>query len=88
MNSRCGNLHSVAQGRSIDVVCPSLQGRYVHIGIQGSQKILTLCEVEVRAATHGATRISVREVEVIAEAPFKQDFDRDEGIFRVPQDGY
>jgi len=48
-----GQQYSVAQGQSLDVSCSSAAGRYVFVGIPGGSKILTLCEVAVKAHSGG-----------------------------------
>lgn len=54
-NTKCGDLHSVAQGQTLDVYCSGAVGRYVFVVIPGSSKTLTLCEVEVNAVDPAAS---------------------------------
>ena len=47
-SNRCGELKHIRQNSDDVVICrPPVIGRYVTIVIPGSQKILTLCEVQV-----------------------------------------
>ena len=43
---KCGGLHTV-KGASKVISCPNMVGRFLTITIPGSNKILTLCEVEI-----------------------------------------
>ncbi|XP_048578853.1 uncharacterized protein LOC116601842 [Nematostella vectensis] len=47
-NPSCGSSYIIPQGRGNTIACHTLlKGRYVNIWIQGPDKVLTLCEVEV-----------------------------------------
>uniref|UniRef100_I3JM04 Fucolectin tachylectin-4 pentraxin-1 domain-containing protein n=1 Tax=Oreochromis niloticus TaxID=8128 RepID=I3JM04_ORENI len=52
-NSRCGVMESLAGTSTYTFQCNGMEGRYINVIIPGSQKILTLCEVEVFASLPG-----------------------------------
>ncbi|XP_041958045.1 uncharacterized protein LOC121716004 isoform X1 [Alosa sapidissima] len=47
----CGNISNPA-GQSMTFNCEGMEGRYVHVFIQGRSEYLTLCEVEVYAESY------------------------------------
>uniref|UniRef100_UPI0037E707F7 uncharacterized protein n=1 Tax=Semicossyphus pulcher TaxID=241346 RepID=UPI0037E707F7 len=53
-NSRCGIISSVAGTSSHTFLCGDMEGRYVFVVIEGQNKFLTLCEVEVYASLPAA----------------------------------
>eukprot|EP00058_Branchiostoma_floridae_P021560 XP_002607050.1 hypothetical protein BRAFLDRAFT_68168 [Branchiostoma floridae] len=51
-NPRCGGHHVIPAGKNKDAInCNGLRGRYVGIRLPGHGRILTVCEIEVYAAT-------------------------------------
>ncbi|KAM6960338.1 fucolectin-like [Tautogolabrus adspersus] len=45
--SRCAIISHIPKGRTFYFPCSSTEGRYVTVSLPGTEKVLTLCEVEV-----------------------------------------